>query len=187
VCFSFTPFLFLLASEFRNVMVFLNPVDLAAHYDGETIAGHLGASSLFADIRMALGPKTRPTVHQRPSTEAAQPPSASVGRSPLIEDALRMILGGLSAVIAQVTALALSRHRSHRSHPPHPAQSFCQPIETVKVRLQNEASTPGVVHKKYSNFFRGFRVILAEEGVFRGLYKGMTPAMIREMSYSTLR
>lgn len=79
--------------------------------------------------------------------------------SPLQTDLVRMALGGLSAVIAQ---------------------SLVQPIETVKVRLQNDQQ------KKYPNFGRAFGMIVREEGPM-GLWKGMAPSALRELSYSTLR
>lgn len=76
---------------------------------------------------------------------------------------LRLALGGVAGAIAQ---------------------TVCQPIETTKVRLQNEASARAA--PKYHNFFRGIQVIAREEGA-RALYKGLSPAIGRELCYSSLR
>ena len=65
---------------------------------------------------------------------------AKVAASPFAGAGLRIALGGLSAVLAQ---------------------GVVHPIETTKVRLQNESGTA----KKYHNLFRGARVILQEEGL----------------------
>jgi len=74
----------------------------------------------------------------------------------------RMLIGGVSASIAQ---------------------TFCHPIETIKVRLQNETKC---TQKIYKNFPNTARVIIRNEGLF-GLWRGMAPSLIREMSYSSLR
>ena len=79
--------------------------------------------------------------------------------------ATRLAAGGIAAVIAQ---------------------ACCQPIETIKVRLQNEANL-GNVAKKYKSFSKGAMVVIAEEGFVRGLWKGMLPSAMRELSYSSLR
>ncbi len=61
------------------------------------------------------------------------------------------------------------------------AQTACQPIETVKVRMQNEANM-AAAKKRYSSFLAGGKVIVSEEGVM-ALWKGMLPSAVREMSY----
>jgi len=80
--------------------------------------------------------------------------------------ALRLLLAGTSAVTAQLA---------------------CQPIETVKVRLQlfdsMDAASP---YRGYSSFTGGARLLVQSEGV-AGLWKGMLPSALREMSYSSLR
>ena len=82
-------------------------------------------------------------------------------------DLERMMFGGLSSACAQ---------------------TFVQPIETVKVRLQNEGGAIAAGHQaKYKSFLNGFRVIFHEEGVTGGLFKGMAPSVCRELFYSTLR
>eukprot|EP00668_Euglena_longa_P041781 GGOE01055044.1.p1 GENE.GGOE01055044.1~~GGOE01055044.1.p1 ORF type:complete len:289 (+),score=101.18 GGOE01055044.1:775-1641(+) len=63
------------------------------------------------------------------------------------------------------------------------AQTVLHPIETTKVRLQNDYGT----NRKYRNFLRGSYIILKEEGLFKGLYKGMAPSALRELLYSSLR
>jgi solute carrier family 25 protein 14/30 len=61
------------------------------------------------------------------------------------------------------------------------AQSVVQPIETLKVRLQADSTPP-----KYKSMPHAFRLVVTNEGV-AGLWKGMSPAALRELSYSTLR
>lgn len=63
------------------------------------------------------------------------------------------------------------------------AQFVVNPLETVKVRLQNEGTA---IVKKYKSFLNGFRVIYIEEG-FKGLWKGTTPALTRELVYTSSR
>jgi len=63
------------------------------------------------------------------------------------------------------------------------AQFVVNPIETVKVRLQNEGTA---IVKKYKSFFNGFRIVYLEEGV-KGLWKGTTPALSRELIYTSSR
>eukprot|EP00802_Teleaulax_amphioxeia_P007569 Tamp_07576.p1 GENE.Tamp_07576~~Tamp_07576.p1 ORF type:complete len:489 (+),score=98.94 Tamp_07576:173-1468(+) len=65
------------------------------------------------------------------------------------------------------------------------AQTACQPIETVKVRLQNEANL-AAAKKRYGSFTNGGLVIAREEGML-ALWKGMAPSAVREMSYSSIR
>ena len=87
-----------------------------------------------------------------------------VQMSALYELFSRLSAGGIAAVVAQLC---------------------CQPIETVKVRLQNEANLGNA--KKYKSFSNGAMVVVAEEGLARGLWKGMLPSAMRELSYSSLR
>jgi solute carrier family 25 protein 14/30 len=61
------------------------------------------------------------------------------------------------------------------------AQSVVQPIETLKVRLQADSTPP-----KYKSMPHAFRLVVTDEGM-AGLWKGMSPAALRELSYSTLR
>ncbi|ORZ10751.1 mitochondrial carrier domain-containing protein [Absidia repens] len=48
-------------------------------------------------------------------------------------------------------------------------------VDTVKTRLQGQ---PHHRAPKYHNMFQSYRTILKEEGVLRGLYAGVTPAML---------
>jgi len=58
-------------------------------------------------------------------------------------------------------------------------------IDTIKIRLQKEGEYK-VKIKKYHNIFFGLKLIYKQEG-YRGIYKGLTPALMREASYSSLR
>ena len=60
------------------------------------------------------------------------------------------------------------------------AQFFVQPIETVKVRLQNQTAS------SKDGFASMTRRVVSTEGV-AGLWKGMAPATMRELSYSAMR
>ena len=142
-------------AEFKQIFALLRPIDLLALYNPSAELFELASTSFMSDLRVALG-----SYQPRPLTASSQgaAPATAWG------DGMRMTLGGLSAVMAQLA---------------------CQPIETVKVRLQNEASVGGAT-KKYGNIAKGFGVIVREEGPL-ALYKGMAPSTLRELSYSTLR
>jgi len=47
-------------------------------------------------------------------------------------------------------------------------------VDTVKTRLQGQ---PSANPPKYNNMFHAYSTILREEGVSRGLYSGVAPAM----------
>mmetsp|Transcript_52625 Transcript_52625/g.128593 ORF Transcript_52625/g.128593 Transcript_52625/m.128593 type:complete len:309 (+) Transcript_52625:289-1215(+) len=81
-------------------------------------------------------------------------------------DLVRLVMAGGSSVIAQF---------------------FTHPVETIKIRMQVEGSTvvPGQA-PKYANVFSGTTYVMKHEGM-TGLYKGMSAAALREMSYSSLR
>ena len=59
-----------------------------------------------------------------------------------------------------------------------------QPVETLKVRLQVEAS--GKAPVKYGSLTNALAVVVREEGAW-SLWKGMAPSFMRELSYSSLR
>ncbi|CAO3585513.1 unnamed protein product [Absidia cylindrospora] len=48
-------------------------------------------------------------------------------------------------------------------------------VDTVKTRLQGQ---PHHRAPKYHNMFQSYKTILKEEGALRGLYAGVTPAML---------
>jgi len=69
------------------------------------------------------------------------------------------------------------------------AACVTNPIDVIKTRLQlqGELTKKGMVTEvKYKGFVRGIITLFFEEG-FRGLYKGITPSLLREGTYSTLR
>jgi len=148
--------------DFVTTMFLLRPVDLLEMYSHTSAMFETSTNSMLSDLRVALGP-----LQPRPLSQ----PSGIVKReASKFDDALRMMMGGLAAVFAQTCV---------------------QPIETVKVRLQNEVR-PGGGNKtgqplKYGTFSNGFSVIMKEEGLFKGLYKGMAPAAARDLSYSSIR
>jgi len=121
----------------------LDPVNLLEVYATHATYFDTAAEQL-ADIRQTMTAKI-----SAPKKVAAS------------DDIVRMMLGGLSAVVAQ---------------------SIVQPIETAKVRLQNDTQNP----RKYKNLPQTFVVIFNEENL-RGFWKGMAPSALRELSYSTLR
>lgn len=49
-------------------------------------------------------------------------------------------------------------------------------VDTVKTRLQGQPLNRTTV--KYTNMVQSYKLILKEEGVLRGLYSGITPAML---------
>ncbi|KAF8968888.1 hypothetical protein BGZ46_010768 [Entomortierella lignicola] len=56
-------------------------------------------------------------------------------------------------------------------------------VDTVKTRLQGQPATNS---PKYLNMFHAYGTILREEGVFRGLYGGIGPAMAGSLPGTTL-
>jgi len=90
--------------------------------------------------------------------------STESGTTPSLS--LRLGLAGLSAVAAQLC---------------------CQPIETIKIRLQLRDGTDAKSKfRNYGSFRSGARAMVATEGL-SALWKGMLPSALREMSYSSLR
>lgn len=49
-------------------------------------------------------------------------------------------------------------------------------VDTVKTRLQGQPLNRSSI--KYHNMVQAYKLIFKEEGVFRGLYAGVTPAML---------
>jgi hypothetical protein len=63
------------------------------------------------------------------------------------------------------------------------ASLFLNPLDVVKVRMQNQVGKDGI---KYKGMISGAALIAKEEGL-RGLAQGLGPSMWRELFYSTLR
>ena len=49
-------------------------------------------------------------------------------------------------------------------------------VDTVKTRLQGQPLNRSTI--KYHNMVQAYKLIFKEEGIFRGLYAGVTPAML---------
>ena len=60
------------------------------------------------------------------------------------------------------------------------------PIDLIKIRMQLQPVLPDGT-KKYSNMVQGIMMVANEEGLRRGIYKGIEGAWLRESVYSTLR
>lgn len=60
------------------------------------------------------------------------------------------------------------------------------PIEVVKIRLQIQGELSANAPRKYRGFFHGILQIARDESI-AGLYKGFTPALMREGVYSSMR
>uniref|UniRef100_A0A6U4ULH9 Mitochondrial carrier protein n=3 Tax=Hemiselmis andersenii TaxID=464988 RepID=A0A6U4ULH9_HEMAN len=82
-------------------------------------------------------------------------------------DLVRLVMAGVSSTVAQCCVHG---------------------VETIKVRMQVEGNAPRGpgVPLKYPNVYHGGLYLYQHEGV-AGLYKGITAAALREMSYSSLR
>eukprot|EP00040_Diaphanoeca_grandis_P001024 m.17296 g.17296 ORF g.17296 m.17296 type:complete len:314 (-) comp11425_c0_seq1:65-1006(-) len=66
-------------------------------------------------------------------------------------------------------------------------QSVANPMDVMKIRLQTQGQTAALGGKlKYPGMLSGLGIIVREEGIL-GLYKGLSPALLREGSYSALR
>lgn len=73
------------------------------------------------------------------------------------------------------------------------AATVTNPIDVIKTRMQldnelgSQHESRNIYHNRYyRGLVRGAARIAHEEGI-RGLYKGITPSLMREASYSTLR
>ena len=86
-------------------------------------------------------------------------------RSQLKQDVLRCFLAGVSSIISG---------------------SATHPIDTCKIRMQIQQPLADG-SKKYKNLIQGIYLIGKEEGLRRGIYKGIEASCMREASYSTLR
>ncbi|KAI0566615.1 2-oxoglutarate/malate carrier protein [Gracilaria domingensis] len=63
------------------------------------------------------------------------------------------------------------------------ATCVVQPIDLIKTRMQLATATPGVMNHGFVNTFQS---VAATEG-FGGLYRGLTAALFRQMTYTTGR
>ncbi|ORZ27755.1 mitochondrial carrier domain-containing protein [Lobosporangium transversale] len=95
-----------------------------------------------------------------PSLKRALPPTSAVEPQPPYIDVL--IAGGLGGTIADF---------------------IMHSVDTVKTRLQGQ---PSANPPKYNNMFHAYSTILREEGVSRGLYSGVAPAMTGSLPGTTL-
>lgn len=76
-----------------------------------------------------------------------------------------MALGGISAIISGF---------------------ITHPMDTTKIRMQNSGKRGPPKNNIHKSVFKTFRMIVKNEGV-SGLYKGILPSMLREMTYSSMR
>lgn len=58
-------------------------------------------------------------------------------------------------------------------------------MDTVKTRLQGQPLHRSTI--KYSNMVQAYKLIYKEEGIVRGLYSGITPAMLGSGIYIYIR
>src|SRR3954471_18126500 len=59
-------------------------------------------------------------------------------------------------------------------------------LDTVKTRIQGQPVSAAGASPKYLNMFQAYRTILLEEGISRGLYSGITPAMSGSIPATTI-
>lgn len=60
------------------------------------------------------------------------------------------------------------------------------PIDTIKIRMQLQPTLEDGT-KKYKGLVQGIKLIASEEGLKKGVYKGIEASWMRESVYSTLR
>jgi hypothetical protein len=60
------------------------------------------------------------------------------------------------------------------------------PIDLIKIRMQLQPTLEDGT-KKYKNMIQGMKLVASEEGIRRGIYRGIEGAWMRESVYSTLR
>jgi len=66
------------------------------------------------------------------------------------------------------------------------AATFTHPLDLIKIRMQIQPLLEDG-SKKYKNMVQGTFLVVKEEGLRRGIYKGIEGAWMRESVYSTLR
>lgn len=66
------------------------------------------------------------------------------------------------------------------------AATCTHPIDLIKIRMQLQPTLPDGT-KKYRNMIQGIQCVAKEEGIKRGIYKGIEGAWLRESIYSTMR
>lgn len=93
--------------------------------------------------------------------------SAKTNTGPVYDPAwMKFVLGGLSCMAAACVT---------------------NPIDVIKTRLQLQGQLSSKqAEQHYKGFIRGSLQIVRDEG-FTGLYKGLSPSVLREATYSTLR
>lgn len=82
------------------------------------------------------------------------------------KDLIQLCLGGITVVTAGFTV---------------------HPIDTVKIRMQLKSNKLADGTRKYKSLPHGLWKIANEEGIRRGIMKGVEASCLREGSYSTLR
>ncbi|KAF9997046.1 hypothetical protein BGZ80_011076 [Entomortierella chlamydospora] len=95
-----------------------------------------------------------------PALKRALPPTVAEDPDPPYIDVL--VAGGMGGTIADF---------------------IMHSVDTVKTRLQGQ---PSANPPKYNNMFHAYSTILREEGVSRGLYSGVAPAMTGSLPGTTL-
>lgn len=66
------------------------------------------------------------------------------------------------------------------------AATSTHPIDLIKIRMQLQKPLADGT-KKYKNMPQGILLVAKEEGIRKGIYKGIEGAWLRESIYSTLR
>ena len=66
------------------------------------------------------------------------------------------------------------------------AATATHPIDLIKIRMQLQPTLPDGT-KKYRNMMQGIVLVAKEEGIKKGVYKGIEGAWMRESVYSTMR
>ncbi|KAF8936620.1 mitochondrial carrier domain-containing protein [Dissophora ornata] len=115
-----------------------------------------GITSTAASTSMSHLQSFNPT----PALKRALPPTTVGEQDPPYIDVL--IAGGMGGTIADF---------------------IMHSVDTVKTRLQGQ---PSANPPKYNNMFHAYSTILREEGVSRGLYSGVAPAMTGSLPGTTL-
>ncbi|KAF9349353.1 hypothetical protein BGX26_012321 [Mortierella sp. AD094] len=118
--------------------------------------GGITSPSATASTSMSHLQSFNPT----PALKRALPPTVAEEADPPYIDVL--IAGGMGGTIADF---------------------IMHSVDTVKTRLQGQ---PSANPPKYNNMFHAYSTILREEGVSRGLYSGVAPAMTGSLPGTTL-
>ena len=110
-------------SEFREILYIIRPTDMARLYDHSSEMFQFSSAAMLADMRVALGTRPGASNESSSSTAAREYVRKSAEQLGISDDLLRLVVGSLSALVAQVVALLFPLSSVWNPSPPQSASS----------------------------------------------------------------